>query len=54
MVQILVPQSALQGLYHRPRVPKGTDREGAAQAKMTAETTSILLAKHVSVVCLTS
>jgi hypothetical protein len=28
VVQILVSQSALQGLYHRPRVPKGTDREG--------------------------
>lgn len=28
--------------------------EKAAQAKMTAETTSILLTKHVSIVCLTS
>src|ERR1700731_2547726 len=36
-----------------PRVEKERT-EKAAQAKMTAETTSILLTKHVSIVCLTS
>ena len=43
MVQILVSQSALQGLYHRQK----ERTEKAAQAKMTAETTSILLTNHV-------
>jgi hypothetical protein len=54
VLQIWVFSVGLAGSVPPPPGVEKERTEKAAQAKMTAETTSILLTKHVSIVCLTS